>query len=52
MFRNNLVRPPAVLVEYDAKGKRAAKRFDDAYAARAFYMAKQRAGKRPSVRKA
>ena len=50
-MRNNLVPPPAVLVEYDSHGKRVAKQFDNPAAARRFYLAKQRAGKRPALAK-
>ena len=39
-------RMPAVKVEYDCRGKRTTKTFKDAYAARRFYAAKLRAGKR------
>lgn len=38
-----------VTVEYDCRGRRQAKTFDDAYEARCFYAAKFRAGKRPRV---
>lgn len=44
-------RMPPVLVEYDSRGKRVIKRFEDAYAARRFYTAKDKQGKNPKVRK-
>jgi len=42
-------RQPEVIVQYDAKGKRVAKSFKDAYAARRFYTAKVKEGASPSV---
>lgn len=39
-----------VSVEYDARGGRAAKRFDDPYAARRFYVRLTKAGRRPAVK--
>lgn len=44
--------PVPVSVEYTSRGKRVIKRFDDAYAARRFFIAKDYAGKNPTVRKA
>ncbi|HJN09842.1 MAG TPA: hypothetical protein QF564_14230 [Pirellulaceae bacterium] len=44
-------RMPAVKVEYDCRGRRATKAFDDAYTARRFYTNKLKAGKNPVVRK-
>lgn len=38
-----------IAVEYESKGKRVRKDFDDAYVARRFYSAKDKAGKRPRV---
>jgi hypothetical protein len=40
-----------VIVEYDSRGKRVTKRFPDAFKARAFYLAKFKAGCNPKVRK-
>jgi hypothetical protein len=42
-------RMPPVAVEYDAPGGRAAKHFDDPYAARQFYVQLDKAGRRPAV---
>jgi hypothetical protein len=43
-------RLPAVAVEFDAaKGKRQTKKFADAYKARTFYTAQDKAGKNPKV---
>jgi hypothetical protein len=42
-------RLPAVDVEYDARGKRTTKHFEDANEAKAFYVAKEKAGKNPRV---
>jgi hypothetical protein len=42
---------PPVTVEYDSRGSRATKTFTDAYAARRFYVAKDKSGKRPIVKK-
>jgi hypothetical protein len=36
-------------VEYDCRGRRAVKVFQDAFAARRFYAAKLKAGRRPRV---
>lgn len=44
-------RLPPVRVEYDRGGKRVARTFTDAYAARRFYAAKQKAGRNPTVKK-
>jgi hypothetical protein len=44
-------RSPRVVVEYDARGQRKQKTFDDAYAARRFYIAKLKQGKHPQVKK-
>jgi hypothetical protein len=43
-------RMPPLAVEYDARGGRAAKRFDDPYAARRFYARLTKAGRRPAVK--
>lgn len=40
---------PAVSIEYDARGKRTTKSFDDAYKARSFYAQKMKEGKQPAV---
>ena len=40
---------PSVAVEYDCRGKRMMKRFDDIFEARRFYAAKDKDGKRPKV---
>jgi len=45
-------RSPSVIVEYDCRGRRKQKRFSDAYAARRFWIAKDRDGKNPQVRRA
>jgi len=42
-------RTPSVSVEYENRGKRATKKFDDANAAKKFYAAKDKAGKKPKV---
>lgn len=42
-------RMPPVAVEYDANGKRATKNFEDPMEAKAFYVAKHKAGKNPMV---
>lgn len=42
-------RLPAVDVEYDARGARAVKHFEDANEAKRFYAAKDKAGKNPKV---
>jgi DNA invertase Pin-like site-specific DNA recombinase len=41
--------PSAVTVEYDGTNRRVAQTFDDLYAARRFYVAKDKAGKHPRV---
>ena len=45
-------RMPAVIIEYDCRGKRKQKRFEDAFEARRFWVAKDRDGKNPKVRRA
>lgn len=40
---------PAVIVEYDCRGKRVRKVFEDAYKGRQFYTAKYNAHKHPKV---
>jgi hypothetical protein len=42
-------KPLPVTVEYDKRGKRVSRTFADAYAARRFFSAKAKAGKRPRV---
>lgn len=42
-------RMPHVSVEYDARGARRVRDFDDAYAARRFYVAKFNKGKNPHI---
>lgn len=42
-------RQPGATVEYDCKGKRVRKFFADAFAAKTFYIAKDKAGKNPRV---
>ena len=44
-------RIPEVSVEYDIPGGRRLRHFEDAYEARRFYMAKDKEGKNPAVRK-
>lgn len=44
-------RQPSFDVEYDKGGKRVRKAFDDYYAGRRFYIAKDNAGKNPKVKK-
>lgn len=44
--------PPPVYVAYDAQKGRRKKLFTDPYAARRFYVAKSKAGKRPQVERA
>ena len=44
-------RMPLVWVEYDCRGERKSKHFDDAHEARRFYAAKLKAGKNPKVKK-
>ena len=45
-------RMPRVEVEYDCRGKRKTREFgDDVFAARRFWIAKDRAGKNPKVKK-
>jgi hypothetical protein len=43
-------RLPPVAVEYDAPCGRRCKYFEDAFEARRFYVAKDKAGKKPVVR--
>jgi hypothetical protein len=38
-----------VVIEYDSRGKRVTKTFSSAYAARRFWMEKDKAGKNPKV---
>lgn len=42
-------RPVAACVEYDSRGRRVWKSFTCCYAARRFFVAKEKAGKRPRV---
>lgn len=42
--------PSVIAVEYDLRGRRARKEFDDAYAARRFFSQKMKAGRNPSVK--
>lgn len=42
-------RMPAVAVEYDSGKRRVTKKFEDAYEAKRFYIAKEAAGKNPKV---
>jgi integrase len=42
-------RMPPVVVEYDGKDGRVSKRFEDAFAGRRFYAAKDKTGKHPKV---
>ena len=44
-------RLPAVVVEYDVRGGRKQKRFENAYEARRFFVVKDRAGKNPKLTK-
>lgn len=44
-------RLPAVAIEYDCRGQRVTKTFTDAFAARRFFIAKEKAGKNPCVKK-
>jgi hypothetical protein len=44
-------RMPPVLVEYDCRGQRVTKYFANPYKARSFYVAKDKAGKQPKVKK-
>ena len=44
-------RVPSVVVEYDCRGQRAEKKFNDAYEARWFYVKQDREGKNPKLRK-
>jgi len=46
----NTPRDP-VAIEYDKRGERTRKVFTDHYAARRFYVAKDKAGCNPSVKK-
>lgn len=41
--------PVTVPVEYDSRGQRTTKQFPDAYQARRFYTAKDKAGANPKV---
>lgn len=38
-----------VVIEYDARGQRVRKSFDDAYEARRFWIQKDKAGRNPRV---
>jgi DNA invertase Pin-like site-specific DNA recombinase len=40
---------PPVIVEYDCRGKRTQKTFEDAYAARRWFVAKDKAGRNPRI---
>jgi DNA invertase Pin-like site-specific DNA recombinase len=40
---------PPVIVEYDCRGKRVRKRFQDAFAARRWFVAKDKAGRNPRI---
>lgn len=40
---------PAFLIEYDRRGQRVRKEFDDYYVGRRFYIAKWNAGRNPKV---
>lgn len=51
MSRYQDPRQPAFSIEYDCRGKRVRKEFDDYYAGRRFYIAKDNAGKNPQVKK-
>lgn len=42
---------PAFEIEYDRRGQRARKDFDDYYVGRRFYIAKWNAGRNPKVMK-
>ena len=44
-------RMPGVNIEYDCRGKRVEKHFDDAYEARRFFAEKLKLGKNPKVKK-
>jgi hypothetical protein len=44
--------PQRIGVEYDGRGGRRTKVFDDLFAARRFYAAKLKQGKNPRVRRA
>jgi hypothetical protein len=44
-------RTPRVAVEYDCRGSRKQREFDDAFEARRFYTAKDKAGRNPVVRR-
>ena len=46
------VKLPRVVVEYDCRGERRSKTFDDPYQARRFYCQKDKAGRHPRVRSA
>jgi len=41
---------PSVIVEYDCRGRRKEKKFDNVYEARRFYVQKLRQGKNPKVK--
>jgi hypothetical protein len=43
--------PVTFYIEYDSRGRRVKRAFTDEYAARRFWIAKDKAGKRPRVRK-
>lgn len=42
-------RVPAVTIEYDCRGVRKRKRFEDGYKARPFWIKKDKEGKNPKV---
>jgi len=44
-------RCPAVVIEYDCRDTRKMKRFENPFEARRFWIAKDKAGKNPRVRK-
>lgn len=44
--------PQPIAIEYTSRGKRVLKVFTDMYRARAFFIAKDKAGCKPKVRKA
>jgi len=44
-------RHPSVVVEYDCRGERKQKRFDDLIKARRLWLHKERTGKNPKVKK-
>lgn len=45
------MRQPVVVVEYDCRGERKQKQFDEPFEARRFFAMKDRAGKNPTVRR-